>query len=132
MPSGGLMQLVAYGAQDVFFYPPQIKKSKSARRRSRRRLRKLKKHKKAKSKKYNMKTFKFGKKKTRNNECSICLIEYDENCKISRLNCSHCFHTDCIKQWLDKTPKKYRTCPYCRQNTNRNKPRKKKRLNKHK
>lgn len=39
--------------------------------------------------------------------CSICLENVNYGC---RLNCQHCFHSNCIKRWLIKT----NTCPMCR------------------
>jgi hypothetical protein len=39
--------------------------------------------------------------------CSICLENVSYGC---RLNCQHCFHSNCIKRWLIKT----NTCPMCR------------------
>ena len=46
--------------------------------------------------------------------CSICLIDYElGGPKVSELNCanSHVFHTECVKQWLEKNSK----CPLCRE-----------------
>jgi hypothetical protein len=52
-------------------------------------------------------------KKDNNKHCVICFEEYktipDRN--ISELDCSHIFHTDCLKTWLNKN----RSCPLCRQ-----------------
>ena len=41
--------------------------------------------------------------------CSICLEIILE--KFVYLNCNHCFHEKCIKQWK----KKKNTCPICRE-----------------
>lgn len=46
-------------------------------------------------------------------ECSICLDTLKENEKYIQLPCSensHCFHSDCIKEWLSRN----NTCPLCR------------------
>ncbi|KAK4476344.1 hypothetical protein RD792_015493 [Penstemon davidsonii] len=43
--------------------------------------------------------------------CPICLEEYGNNEKVRRINlCHHCFHVECIHQWLLKKS----TCPVCR------------------
>ena len=43
-------------------------------------------------------------------ECSICLMEFDSENKLSVTKCSHVFHNDCIKEWS-----KYKIeCPICR------------------
>jgi hypothetical protein len=42
-------------------------------------------------------------------ECQICIIDFEENCKITFLNCLHRFHTDCLKLWLMKKNE----CPAC-------------------
>ena len=47
------------------------------------------------------------------NECSICLDSFKENEKYIQLPCpekNHCFHKDCIKEWLSRN----NTCPLCR------------------
>lgn len=40
--------------------------------------------------------------------CSICLEENNEN--ITKLNCEHLFHTECISEWT----KLQSNCPICR------------------
>ena len=42
-------------------------------------------------------------------EDDVCPICYEENTE-KKLNCSHCFHEECIKKWLQSK----NTCPYCR------------------
>lgn len=42
-------------------------------------------------------------------ECSICLNEYTVNDQISFINCTHFFHTGCLKDWLIKKNE----CPTC-------------------
>ena len=47
------------------------------------------------------------------NECSICLDSFKENEKYIQLPCpeqNHCFHSNCIKEWLSRN----NTCPLCR------------------
>ena len=46
------------------------------------------------------------------NECAICLIKYNNHCKVSILNCKHIYHTHCIKDWFSRY--KVNTCPKCR------------------
>lgn len=41
-----------------------------------------------------------------NQICSVCLMEDPDYCT----ECSHCFHTKCLDEWLHKND----TCPYCR------------------
>lgn len=42
--------------------------------------------------------------------CSICLEDYCEAEPIVSLGCEHCFHKQCLKNWLQMD----RTCPLCR------------------
>lgn len=43
--------------------------------------------------------------------CPICLEEYGAKEKVRQINlCQHCFHADCIEQWLQNNS----TCPICR------------------
>jgi Ring finger domain len=44
-------------------------------------------------------------------KCLVCQCEYEEGETLRRLPCEHCFHMECIDQWLhDKD-----CCAYCRQ-----------------
>lgn len=43
-------------------------------------------------------------------ECPICIEDFEINKKCITLNCSHTFHSICIRNWL----KKKNICPYCR------------------
>jgi hypothetical protein len=46
-----------------------------------------------------------------NKSCSICIVDFETEDKISITNCNHIFHTDCITEWG-----KYKTeCPICRE-----------------
>jgi hypothetical protein len=45
-----------------------------------------------------------------NKECTICTVDYEEDCMVSITKCKHIFHTECIKEWA-----KYKqVCPVCR------------------
>jgi len=46
------------------------------------------------------------------NECTICLENFNENEKLYELSCKHYYHKDCIDDWLSKK----NTCPLCRLN----------------
>ena len=49
--------------------------------------------------------------KEENKNCSICIVDFENEEKISITNCNHIFHTDCITEWG-----KYKTeCPICRE-----------------
>ena len=45
-----------------------------------------------------------------NNNCVICMCDFEINDKISTLPCAHVFHTECIISWI----KKETTCPICK------------------
>lgn len=43
-------------------------------------------------------------------KCLVCQYDYEKDERLRRLPCGHCFHADCVDQWLkDKD-----FCPYCR------------------
>jgi len=43
--------------------------------------------------------------------CSICLDDYsDAENKITKLECGHIYHKECVKDWLENNS----TCPVCR------------------
>lgn len=43
--------------------------------------------------------------------CTICLGEYKASERLRLiLKCDHCFHADCLEQWLQRK----KTCPICR------------------
>ncbi|KAI3877728.1 hypothetical protein MKW98_020209 [Papaver atlanticum] len=62
----------------------------------------------------NMKIFNHGDGKQLKNECSICLKEFENGISISKLPCSHVFHTKCIVKWFAKVT----NCPLCRSPVN--------------
>ena len=46
-------------------------------------------------------------------ECTICLEEFKNGDKITRIPlCNHFFHPDCIKKWLNRKKDEYK-CPLC-------------------
>lgn len=44
------------------------------------------------------------------NSCAICLEDYEKDQEIRYLPCGHCFHSQCILQWLPNN----KTCPFCK------------------
>jgi len=42
--------------------------------------------------------------------CCICMCEYDLSEKVKKLGCGHCFHQDCIGEWLHR----HTVCPTCK------------------
>lgn len=46
----------------------------------------------------------------KNQQCSICCSEYDIGDNVSKLNCDHLFHYNCIKEWGCYN----QTCPLCK------------------
>lgn len=46
-------------------------------------------------------------------QCPICINNYELGEQLRILECKHCFHISCIDEWLQKKS----TCPLCRQNT---------------
>jgi hypothetical protein len=44
-------------------------------------------------------------------ECSICLIDFENNDDVTLLKCCHCFHKSCIEEWS----KIKAECPNCRE-----------------
>ena len=50
------------------------------------------------------------KKEGENNNCIICLNDFDIGENITSLPCLHVFHTDCIKHWLQSN----NHCPVCK------------------
>ena len=53
---------------------------------------------------------KFVKNKFTDDKCIICQYEFKSYEKIVNLACNHCFHPDCIEEWL----KNQKVCPYCK------------------
>ena len=46
--------------------------------------------------------------------CNICLDDVGKGDKVTRLQCSHLFHLNCIQEWVQNNP--FMTCPNCRAN----------------
>lgn len=44
-------------------------------------------------------------------KCLVCQFSYEEADSLRELPCGHCFHTECVDQWL----KEKDCCAYCRQ-----------------
>nr|CCA15199.1 conserved hypothetical protein [Albugo laibachii Nc14] len=42
--------------------------------------------------------------------CPICLVEFEEEENVRKLNCTHIFHVPCIDEWLRRNV----TCPMCK------------------
>ena len=53
---------------------------------------------------------KYVKNKFIEDKCIICQYEFKNYEKLIVLACKHCFHPDCITQWLENKT----TCPYCK------------------
>lgn len=43
-------------------------------------------------------------------KCLVCQFAYEKDEELRKLPCSHCFHAECVDQWL----KSKDFCPYCR------------------
>ena len=43
-------------------------------------------------------------------KCLVCQFQYEPNENLRQLPCGHCFHSDCVDQWLMSKD----FCPYCR------------------
>ena len=55
-------------------------------------------------------TEKYSRYKFTDDKCIICQYEFKSNEKVKVLPCKHCFHPDCIDEWL----KNQKACPYCK------------------
>ena len=53
---------------------------------------------------------KFMKNKFTDDKCIVCQYEFKNYEKLIVLPCKHCFHPDCIEEWL----KNQKVCPYCK------------------
>jgi hypothetical protein len=45
-------------------------------------------------------------------DCTICLEEFNNDDEIVKLKCNHLFHSKCIDDWIEKN----QSCPLCRVN----------------
>jgi len=52
----------------------------------------------------------FTRYKYSDDKCIICQYEFKNYEEIIALKCKHCFHPDCINQWLEDK----KVCPYCK------------------
>ncbi|EFJ52471.1 hypothetical protein VOLCADRAFT_86603 [Volvox carteri f. nagariensis] len=43
------------------------------------------------------------------NRCCICQLEFEEAEDATPLSCRHCYHSDCVRQWLQQS----KACPIC-------------------
>jgi Ring finger domain len=58
--------------------------------------------------------YSYSKSKYGEKYCTICLVEFKAAEKIQEiLVCSHIFHIDCIKQWINSKSKHSVLCPNC-------------------
>jgi hypothetical protein len=49
-------------------------------------------------------------------ECSICLSKFENSEVVMKPSeCQHCFHDNCIMQWIKSSNKNNRKCPFCRE-----------------
>ncbi|ESO99384.1 hypothetical protein LOTGIDRAFT_88425, partial [Lottia gigantea] len=53
---------------------------------------------------------KYDKNNSVDEECSICMCEYEDNDCLRILPCFHCFHSGCVDKWLTNNA----SCPVCR------------------
>ena len=45
------------------------------------------------------------------NTCCICLEEYEETAKLTKLPCNHWMYSECIEKWFNRDV----TCPLCKE-----------------
>eukprot|EP01025_Chloroclados_australasicus_P030072 TRINITY_DN3011_c0_g2_i5.p2 TRINITY_DN3011_c0_g2~~TRINITY_DN3011_c0_g2_i5.p2 ORF type:complete len:130 (+),score=16.39 TRINITY_DN3011_c0_g2_i5:107-496(+) len=45
----------------------------------------------------------------RDEECSVCRMEYESRQEIMKLPCGHYYHGQCIRKWLENN----KVCPIC-------------------
>ena len=107
---GGLMQLVAYGAQDVYLTSNRpVETFQAINRRVSRSARLHSRYTKAKSLKLKPTKYYEEIDKKINDDCSICINELDNN--VVKTKCNHFYHKDCINELINHGHDK---CPYCR------------------
>ncbi|GLC57585.1 hypothetical protein PLESTB_001243200 [Pleodorina starrii] len=41
--------------------------------------------------------------------CCICQLEFEDDDEVTPLPCRHCYHSDCVRQWLQQS----KACPVC-------------------
>lgn len=107
MVNYGLMQLIAYGAQDIFLDPVTNGHTTTF----------FQKLEKERLDKFNSVCIVFKWKdrhefgKEYDSYCSICQDDYESSEELRELPCGHAFGNECISDWF-KTGSN--TCPYCR------------------
>lgn len=56
-------------------------------------------------------SFSYEKEGEKIEECSICLVDFQNEDDVALLNCNHLFHKTCIDEWCARKP----DCPNCRE-----------------
>lgn len=62
----------------------------------------------------NMSSVKFKNVKTKDNNCTICCTQFENNDSVILLNCNHIFHKECINEWIHYKAE----CPLCKTSVN--------------
>ena len=62
----------------------------------------------------NMSSVKFKNVKTKDNTCTICCTEFENDDSVILLNCNHIFHKECINEWIHYKAE----CPLCKTSVN--------------
>lgn len=62
----------------------------------------------------NMSSVKFKNVKTKDNICTICCTQFENDDSIILLNCNHIFHKECINEWIHYKAE----CPLCKTSVN--------------
>jgi hypothetical protein len=44
--------------------------------------------------------------------CAVCQADYEEGEVLATLPCRHCYHRDCVNNWLESYS---RACPVCKE-----------------
>ena len=56
------------------------------------------------------------------NDCMICLSNFEKNVPIQKLKCNHIFHTECINAWIKSKILQIPKCPICNIKLTKEKP----------
>jgi hypothetical protein len=113
--SGGLINLVAYGAQDVYltgnpnitFFNTHYRRHSSFANET------IQKHKHIDLNYTSYNT-------NMSSECAICLSEYDLESLVHVTRCNHMFHHECLRNYLENIEQHhdFYKCPLCRTDNN--------------